>query len=152
MTSHGSRLLNHLTSLIKACDLTSFVYGPLWGLGQQFLAPYPSVQLLGWELVNNRSQDTKGVFILHYEIIHFSLAMGFILTGIQKRVVAPLIWAAWFQIVFTDYNTSCDVGKYNFEVRALCGVNDDIHVLSWDPGQSFFSTAVKHKNYTILLL
>lgn len=76
MVSHGSGLLNYVTSLTQAGDLTSFVYGLLWDTGQQFLEPYPSVQLLGWELVNNRSQDTKGVFILRYEIIHFSLAVG----------------------------------------------------------------------------
>lgn len=50
-----------------------------------------SVQLLGWELVNNRSQGIKGVFILHYEIIHFFTGFWVVFAGIQKRVVRPLI-------------------------------------------------------------
>lgn len=60
----------------------------------------------------------------------FHWLLRFVLAGIHKRVVAPLISAAWYQIVFADYNTSCDAGKYNFEVRALCQVIDEIHVLS----------------------
>lgn len=46
VTSCGSNPLDLLTSWVES-DLMSFVYSLLWGAGQQFLAPYASVQLLG---------------------------------------------------------------------------------------------------------
>lgn len=81
----------------------------------EFLEWYPSVQLPGWELVNNKSQGTKEIlfFIMKSSMFHWLL--GFVLATIRKRVVTPLIWTAWYQILFASYDTACDVGKYNLK-------------------------------------
>lgn len=72
--------LSDLTDISGIWHIFLLTVGPLWGPGQQSLEPNLSVQLLGWELVNNRSQGTKGVFILLYEIIFYWL-LGLVFAG-----------------------------------------------------------------------